>query len=214
MRRAPTPLAAVFFLAGFDAAAQSRDKPSDNVTAVKPSDNVTGVRPSDNVRGVRPSDVRASDGVISGVRPSEGVISGVRPSDANPTAPRRPAAEATRAPAAPADAGSEAPETPASTPHAAASGTPVPHGPAVVTGDNVMTIRGVVESVDAASITIRRRTGPTVTYQLAPGTKTPAGLKAGAAVRVRARLDAPGRVADRVERDDAPQPAERPIALR
>lgn len=211
MRRAPIPLAAVLFFAGFDAAAQSRDKPSDNVTAVKTSDNVTGVRPSDNVRGVRPSDVRASDGVISGVRPSDGVISGVRPSDANPSAPKRPAAEATRVPAAPADAGSATSEAPS---HAAAAGTPVPHGPAVVTGDNVMTIRGLVESVDAASITVRRRTGPTVTYQLAPGTKMPAGLKAGAAVRVRARLDAPGRVADRVERDDAPQPAERPIALR
>lgn len=195
-------------LSGSFALAQVREeKPSDNIVAIKPADAFTPVKPADSFVAVKPSDMKASEGVISGVKPVEmtavpvsGATSAPKPSKAS-SAPSR------LGPAADIGAGegpglAEAPEKAGIPTPAAPAG---PTGPSVTTGENTMTLRGTVVSVDGVlSVTILRKTGQTVTYQLAPGTKLPPGLNAGSPVRVRARLDLPGRIADRVDRDDAP----------
>lgn len=84
---------------------------------------------------------------------------------------------------------------------------PAPSGPAIVTGNNTMTIRGVVEAISPSqSVTIRRpSSGSVVTYPLAPGAALPAGLKPGDSVKLRVLALEKDRVAERVERVEKPK---------
>jgi hypothetical protein len=89
-------------------------------------------------------------------------------------------------------------------PNTAAANIPVgpaPTGPAVVTGANIVRIRGTLKAVDPGkSVTVKvRGTGRDVTYTLKSGASVPAGLKPGDSVRVTVLAAEKGKVADEVE---------------
>ena len=71
----------------------------------------------------------------------------------------------------------------------------------VVTGANVLNIRGTVKAIEPGkSVTVTvRGTGSDVTYTLKEGASVPRGLKAGDSVRVRVLAAEKGKVADKVE---------------
>lgn len=83
---------------------------------------------------------------------------------------------------------------------------PASSAPTAASGNNTMTIRGVVKAVSPSqSVTIQRASsGSVVTYALAPGAAVPTGLKPGERVKLRVLVLEKNRVADKVERVKEP----------